>query len=61
MPSFKPRKFSLRTQSFGTGSKRRVSLVGSRKIMVNGVKQKPGQRASKSGNQLLAKASHRSK
>lgn len=52
---FKARKFAIRNQVFGTGSKQRVGLVPNRSIKVNGVKQKPGERA-RGGNQLVKKA-----
>ena len=58
---YKVRKFSIRNQTFGTGAKRRVGLVNSRRIMVNGVKQKPGERAKLGTSQLLSKATHRTK
>lgn len=48
------RKFAIRNQVFGSGSKRRVGIVSARTIKVNGVKVKPGQRAS-GKNALLKK------
>lgn len=52
---YRVRKFAIRNQVFGTGSKRRVGIVSARTIKVNGVKVKPGQRATNKGA-LLKKA-----
>ena len=49
------RKFAIRNQVFGSGPKRRVGIISARTIKVNGVKVKPGQRASGKGA-LLRKA-----
>lgn len=39
------RKFAIRNQVFGSGSKRRVGIISARTIKVNGIKVKPGQPA----------------
>ena len=59
--AFGVRRFSLRNQTFGKGGKRRVGLVPSKTIKVNGVKQKPGARAHRGGNQLVNQVKKRTK
>lgn len=49
------RKFAIRNQVFGSGSKRRVGIISARTIKVNGVKVKPGTRAG-GGSSLVKKA-----
>ena len=58
--AFKQRKFKIRNQMFGYGKKGKVGLVSQRKIMVNGVKQKPGERA-RGGSQLKKTITKRKK
>jgi hypothetical protein len=59
--AFRQRKFAIRNQVFGKGSRRRVGMVPSRTIRVRGVKQKPGERAARGKSQLVNRASKRSK
>ena len=54
------RKFKIRNQLFGHGQNTRVGLVPQRTIMVNGVKQRPGERARR-GNQLTQMAKKKTK
>lgn len=58
---YAPRKFGVRNQIFGSGSKGRVGIVPSKTIRVNGVKQKPGERAKGGGGQLRQTISKKTK
>lgn len=59
--AFGIRRFAIRNQTFGKRGSRRVSLVPSKTIKVNGAKQNPGERAKKGSSQLLSKATNRTK